>query len=445
MNDDRRRVLKATGTGLAAALAGCIGGGSGGTESTSGSDSSGGSTKLIFWNAFFDEQILEPWTNWYKETAESEHNLTLQLEPFAYEDLRKKYLTGARTGKPDMIQGVLSHISAYTKADLMEPLGDYVQNKDNFDGYYDNTLNALKYQDELYGLPLDGNGRALLYRKDILEEYGFEPPSTVEEFHEIGREINKSEDGMAGYQNCTKAGGVRAFQEWISHVYQHEDNLYAVDGDTWTVVPSADTLGVIFDNWYAQVWDADQPLADPKNLGSGWQALDSGYAKGNFAMMENGPWVKSSQAEAGPNAETILNENTAVTHLPRAENASKGTYLEVEWAGLNAQANSKDAAWKALDLYTSNESYQRFAENDPGNWATPIHQSVESTFDDEDWMPFVDVFKTGKALSFISWGSTQEAFFESMQRVAYGRADPYEEAKQFHAKLQDIAQNELKV
>ncbi|MFC6616278.1 ABC transporter substrate-binding protein [Halopenitus salinus] len=449
---DRRDYLRLAGTGLAAAFAGCAGGGgngddstpSDGTETGNGSTPEGGTT-LTYWSAFFDDEILDPWNEWYVQTVEEELNVSIDLVPFQYQDLRQNYLTGARTGTPDLIEGVLSHVSDYTKADLLEPLDESVQNKDNYDGFIDSSIDALRYQDQLYGLPLDGNGRGLLYRKDILEEYGFEPPETAQELHEIGREINQGEEDMAGYKNVTAAGDIRGFQEWISHVYQHADALYEVDGDSWTVVPSADTLGQIFDNWYYQIWAVDNPVADPNSIGTGYEQLDSAYARGNFAMCPNGPWVRSSQADAGPNSETILNEHTAVTHLPHAEGAERGTYLEVEWAGLNSHSEHMDTAWEALDIYTSTESFQLFAENDPGNWVTPIHEDIESTMDDEDWLPFTEIIETGTALAFVSWGSTREALYNSMQRVAYGESDPYNEAEQFHSTLQDIAQNEFEV
>jgi ABC-type glycerol-3-phosphate transport system substrate-binding protein len=435
--------MEVAGAGLAAILAGCSGSTNTGSNGTNAGGSSGenGSTTVVYWSSIVDDENIEPWNNWYKEQAD----VNVELQGFAYEDLQEKYLTGARTGTPDMVEGVLSHLSDYVKADLMAPLDERVGNKNNFDGYFDNTTNALRYQDALYGLPLDGNGRGLLYRKDILDKYGFDVPQTAEEFHEIGREINKNEDGMAGYQNCTKSGGIRAFQEWISHVYQQEEALYKVDGDSWTLVPSADTLGQIFDNWYAQVWAADQPLANTNNLGTGWQVLDPGYASGNFAMCPEGPWMKTAQQEASENASSILDDKTAVTHLPRGEGGEKGTYLEVEWTGINANTEKMDAAWEATDLYTSNASYQQFAEVSPGNWVTPIHDSIETTVDDEDWKPFAEVFKTGTALAFISWGSTRDALSESMQKVAYGESDPYKEGKTLHSRLQDIAQNELKV
>jgi len=34
-------------------------------------------------------------------------------------------------------------------------------------------------------------------------------------------------------------------------------------------------------------------------------------------------------------------------------------------------------------------------EWEPGEYITPVHEDVESTLDNENWMPFTDVFETG--------------------------------------------------
>lgn len=454
----RRHWMKALGVGTAAALAGCTGGDGGsaaeggaddGGSAGNGSNSDGGSSgggggksKLIMWNAAFQGDENKPWQDWYTTQFQEQYDSSINVSAFEYPDARQKYLTGGRTGDPDVIEGVLSHLSEYAKADLIEPIGDRAEGLDYFEGYVDSALEAMTYEGKLYGLPYTGNGRALVYRKDVFDELGLEPPETADEFLEVGREIKNADVDVEAFHNCTKDGSVRAFQEFMSHVYQHEDNVYKREGDSWTLVPSAETFGLVFDTFYAQVWAGDDPIANTEQLGTGWQVNDPGYLNGKFAMIECGPWLRGwttgSDINDSEKTKTILNENTAIAHLPRAEGGSKGTYLEVKPVMLNANSEQKEDAWKALSFFTSPESLAEGKKVSAGDYITPVHEDVESTLDNENWKPFLDVFETGKALSKISWGPVREAFYTHMQNVAYGKSDPYKAGKQFHSELKDL-------
>ncbi|WP_101294244.1 extracellular solute-binding protein [Halegenticoccus soli] len=438
----RRDCVRGLSVGAAATLAGCIGGSfSGGS---SGSNGSGNDKELIFWTDYFSDENDDPWEKWYKESFEEETGTNLKVAAFSYEDRRQKFLTGARSGNPDYIEGVLSHLSEFVKADLVEPIGDRAKELDYFDGYVDGAMRAMEYDGKLYGLPFTGNGRALIYRKDVFERHGLEPPQTAEEFLEVGRTINEKEDGMWAFHNCTKKGSVRAFQEWMSHVYQHEDNLYEREGDGWTLVPDAEVFAKVFDAFYYRVWAADDPIANPEQKGTGWQVNDPGFLNGQFAMIECGPWLRGwttgEEIQDAERTKALLDEKSAVAHLPRAKGGSKGTYLEVKPVMVNANSGNKDAAWEGVRRFTSPESLrkQKEAIPDSGDLATPVHEDVESTIDNENWKPLVDVFETGKPLAKISWGPVQEAFWTEMQNVVYGKKGPDAAGKDLHSQLKSL-------
>ena len=455
----RRSIVKSLGVGAGVALAGCTGsggqsdgslssGGSGSSGSSSSSSGSGGSgggggEQVLFWEYAFPNDDSPPiWKETFQEQYAASSETPLQIGRFSYEDLRQKFLTGARTGDPDAIEGVLSHLTEYVKAGHLEPIGERAQELDFIDGYVDSALDAMRYKGELYGLPYNGNGRALIYRLDILDELGQDPPETAQEFHEIGRMINAEYDDITAFHNCTKDGSVRAFQEWMSHVYQHTDQLFVPEGDSWAVNIDADTLGQIFDNWYYQVWAADEPLANPDQLGTGWQVNDPGYLNGQFAFIECGTWLRSWTTGDNINntdaTTELLNENTGVAHLPYGQGGSRGTYLEVKPVMVNANSEQKEAAWNVVSTFASPEVMDAMGEDVPGNAMTPVHEDVDSTIDNENWAPFTDVFETGRALAKIGWGPVREPFYGLMQEVAYGRTDPYEAGTQLHEELQGL-------
>lgn len=442
----RRSILKGVGTATGvSALSGCLGGnGGGGGDSGNGSNggNNNGVPEILFWIGSAQEGSPDgKFRDWYHSTFEENHDAELTISTFEYEDRRQKFLTAGRQGEPDYIEGVLSHISEYQKADLLEPVTERAQNLDHWDGFIEGAKDAVSYDGEIWGLPATGNGRALLYRNDIFEELGLEPPETAEEFHQAGRTINEEMDDIWAYHNCTQQGSVRAFQEWMSHVYQHEDNLYALNDGSWELVPNAETLGTIFNNWYAEVYASDNPIGNPDSLGTGWQVNDYGYLNGDYAMIECGPWitnmVSDDEIDDSDAATERMKENTTVTHLPHAESASKGTYLEVKALMINRHSSNIDFAWEAATLRSSLEAFEKMKEVGI-SLATPMHSEISTSIENENLAGFGDVIETARPLAKIQWGSVRTAFYEEMQPVAYGEKDPMTAGEDLHQKLDDL-------
>jgi ABC-type glycerol-3-phosphate transport system substrate-binding protein len=434
----RRSLVKTLGVGAAAGLAGC--------GALTGGGNGGGGQALMWEYGFPNTDGAEPvWRNEFEANYNERAGEDIQISRFSYEDLRQKFLTGANSGSPDAIEGTLSHLSEYTAAGHLEPLDEYAESLDHFDGYIDSTIDAMTYQGTLYGLPYTGNARALFVRQDILDELGQDVPESAEAFQEIGRMINDEYDDVVGFHNCTKDGSVRAFQEWMTHVYQHTDQLYVPDGDGWQLNVEADALGQVFDNWYYQIYAADNPVGDPDDLGTGWQTNDPGYINGNYAFIESGPWMRNwtsgENIQDSDAAADILNNQTQIAHAPHAEGASKGTFLEVKPVMVNTHSSKIEKAKMAVAAYTDPETLSEGMAQDPeasGSAMTPVHEDVESTIDNENWEPLTDIFPTGRALAKATWGPVREEFYTYMQEVAYGETDPYDAGDQFHSDLQDL-------
>lgn len=451
----RRRIVKGLGAGAGVALAGCMGGGdtttSGGDTTTSGEggdtttsdggDGGSGESPLLWipWMLGSGNTSKLP-RQYFKNQFNSSHEYDVKVGTFTYMDARKKFLTGARTGQPDAIEGLLSHRAEYAFADLLEDLGPYVENLEYFNGFKDPAIEAGKVKGSLVALPYTGNARALVYRKDIFNDLGLEPPTTGKEFLEVGRAIKDSDHDIVPYHNCTKKGSVRSFQEWISHVYQTIDGqLYEFKDGSWTMMADAEDLGKIFDTWYYQVYAADNPVGDPDDKGTGWQANDPGYLNGRYAMIPCGPWIRKwTSGENITNSErtkTILNEKTRIAPLPYPKGGTNGTFFEVKFYMMNKYSKTKDRAWEAMKYLASPE----YLNNAPAYYnATPIHDDVKADMTSPDWSAFKEAIPSGTALAPIKWGEVRKAYYENMQQVVWGRTDPYKAGEQLHASLKKL-------
>lgn len=432
---NRRSLIKSLGVGAAAGLAGC-----------SLLNRGGGGQALLWEYGFPNTDGAEPvWRNEFEANYEERAGESIEIARYAYEDLRQNFLTGAQTGDPDAIEGTLNHMGEYMAGDNLQPLDDLADSLEHFDGYLDSAIDAMTYQDTLYGLPYEGNARALFVRQDVLDELGQDAPETAEEFQQLGRLINQEYDDMTAFHNCTMSGGARSFQEWMTHVYQHTDQLYVPNGDSWSLNIDADSLGQVFDNWYYQIYAADDPIGDPDDLGTGWQTNDPGYINGNYAMVPGGTWMRNwtsgENIQNSDEAADILNNRTQIVHPPYGEGASRGTFLEIKPVMVNAHADNLENGEAAAAAYSDPETLNQGMGQDPeasGKAMTPVHEDVESTIENENWQPFTEIFETGRALAKVTWGPVREEFYTVMQEVAYGETDPYDAGDSFHETLQGL-------
>lgn len=109
-----------------------------------------------------------------------------------YQDVLKlKFSTG---DVPDVLFGGPKTYSAFVESGNIEDLTDY----SFVDRVQQNTLENVKIDGRVYGVPLDVMANVVLYNKDIFEEVGLEVPGTYSEFMEVCRKLDE-----AGYVACT--------------------------------------------------------------------------------------------------------------------------------------------------------------------------------------------------------------------------------------------------
>lgn len=417
----RRAFTAGAGIGAAASLAGCTGRLLGGGDA--------GEEDFAFWAAFWNEEHHAEFQEWYSGELEERIGRTPELTDYQYDDLQEQVITGGRTGTPDVIEGVIEHPADYVDAGLIEPLTDRMDELDFLDGYNDVALKAFEFQGEQWALPYVGNGRALVYRSDVLAEYGYEdgPPEEAQEFLELANAIYEGEDGMNGLHLTTERGEVRQTQEFLSHVYQHSDGLYAETNGGWELQADADVFERVLDTFYYQPYHGELQAIDGSAIGAGWEQNDEGYTRGDHAMIQCGPWI--TMFDDTEDQEELLYENTGITHLPQADGGERGTYVEVKPVMLNSHSDQLEDAWEALSLFIQPETVDRYGKGNPGEVLTPVHDGIESTLDNEDFEPFIEVFETGTPPAQIQWGSVRDPIYEAIENVLYEELSPAEAAR----------------
>ncbi len=365
--------------------------------------------------------------------------------PPIYQDAQQKLIVQGRRGKPDVIEGVLEGLIAYTRAKLVEPLDDRFNEWAEKDQFIPSTIKALTINGKLYGVPYNTNVRVLLYRKDLFEKYDLAPPKTWAEMLEAGATISAKESGVAGLSLTTKSGSVRTFQEFISWFFQVNggENLFVYDDASkkWTLNTTPEKLAEVLKLYHDAFFAADPSAANQNARGDDYQATDTNYVSGRSAMVPMGPWIYSYRT-TGDLAKKILEEQTGVLPLPLPPGGTQATYLEVKPIMINAYSKEKDAAWEVVKALTSKDFV---ATDNMLEGVNPPRKDVAELpeFKDDWWQQaFVAQLPTGVAIAPVNWGLVVNDITKALQKVIYDESTPEDTAKELYSALEQRVKND---
>jgi ABC-type glycerol-3-phosphate transport system substrate-binding protein len=409
---------------------------------------------LAFWNMPFVTQEVSPEyvLQWEEDAKTALPNAAVDnfYGPGKYKDQRDKFLLQAESGTPDVIEGLLEDTAAYVQKGLIEPLDERFAAWDESDQFVESTLTPVTIDGKLYGIPYNTNARAMLYRKDIFEEHGLEVPTTWGAFVETARQITELTDGEThGAYVVTEVGDPRGAQEFVSWYYQVSggEHMFDVAADgTVTYNASVDELAQVL-TLYDELFKTEGvefPAADPNVRGTGWPVEDPGYVAGQWAMVPMGPWLWGRRDESDI-AKDILENKTAITSLPVAEDGTPATYLEVKPIMLSSYSENPDQAWELIKYITSKEKMGQWLAESGGIPAREDSlQMPEFTESDIGWwlQGFANELPIAVAQAPINWGPVSEANLRAVNLVIYDEQTPEEAAQWLYDTVMELNEND---
>ncbi|HHV62467.1 MAG TPA: sugar ABC transporter substrate-binding protein [Firmicutes bacterium] len=390
--------------------------------------------ELSFWNWPFHVEPMrsEVATHFLKNVSKAVPNVTVadDFGPTTYDELRRKFILQAKTGKPDIIEGLLENVVAYKRLGLIKPVTkEFAAWSDK--GYFlKPAIDALTVDGELWGIPYVVNVRLLLYRKSILAKYGFEPPKTWDEFVKMAATISKNEPGMHGFSFTSEKGEPRVFQEFIAWYYQLNDKLFRKEGKKWVVNATPEQLEKVLSLYHDLVFSSPAPAVNPEERGIGGGAQDVGYVKGKYAMVVAGPWMVGY----GKDYPKVM-EDTGIAPLPVAPGGKQRTFMEVKPIMINKYTKNPDQAWNVVKYITSRDF---MALENSVEGANPPRTDVAALphFRNDKWQKaFVGQLNTGVVIEPLTWELPQRDIMEAVQKVIYNQATPKEAAKWLYNQL----------
>ena len=337
----RKDFLKMGGGALAGAsvlggLAGCGGG------------SSGGKTELTLWSWLPDFQAQV-------DMFEKAHkNIKVKLVNAGqgedeYEKLRTALKAGS--GAPDVVHMTFEFIPTFRQIDGLADISEFGAN-DLEDDYASWTWDQVSEGDVVYAMPWDSGPMALLYRKDIFDEYGIEVPSTWDQFAQEAEKLHKADPETYLADFTPEDGG------WILGLaWQAGARPFEVDGTKVSINMDDPAIMKVSEYW-GDLVERDIVASDPGFTNDWYRS----FAKGIYATWPTAAW--------GPVfLEGVAGESKGkwrAAPLPQWEEGADassnwgGSTLAVTTQSENAEAAAQLAMWlthdpKPTELYTTKQ------------------------------------------------------------------------------------------
>ena len=272
-----------------------------------------------------NKEVLPAWTA-------AQPNVKVEALAVPFDQLKNKYSTEAATGGgPDLLIGPLDWVGELATGELIAPL-DELATADILKPYVPSTVDALKFDGKLYGMPESFECVALYYNKSMMPT----PVANTKDLLTAAGAAPADTYAMALYSD---------FYHPVGFLFGFGAKLF--DADYNCTLNSPET--VAFLNWIKQF--GNTPGLFQQNDDG---AISSLFKEGKAASVVNGPWAVGDY-------KGTLGDNLAVAPLPKISEAGDATpapFLGVKHIMMNANTTGDQAklAFAFMQFFTGADS-----------------------------------------------------------------------------------------
>lgn len=385
-------------------LAGCGGGGDSkeapeetGGESTEEKGAEEGDVELSmwFWGSTAEQQaaLSENLVDKFNEEHPGYH-LTVEYRSSVNKDMA--VALSADEGPDIIYESSPSLALTYIQAGKYVNLDAYAEQYGWKDKLLDCMYDSGVYEGSLYSIPMGMNIIGMVYNKDVLEENGWEVPTTVDELTAIMDEA--MEKGL--YGSVTGNKGWQPTNEDYTSLFLNSfggaDNVYKAltDEIPWTdptMVGAIETSA----EWYQKGY-----------LGTDYLSLD--WADSAMLLAEGRAPFFFGPLKFIQNLMDYAEEDKfGFTAFPAASDEIPATYT-VGATGLlaiNEKSEHKDVCAEFLDMLMTTEFVKEMAQDWPGYWAVPLKDLSSIDTSDMSGLPLMFMDGVAEACKAIDEGN----------------------------------------
>jgi N,N'-diacetylchitobiose transport system substrate-binding protein len=284
------RLLLAALCAVSVAIAAC---GGNDESSTSGKASTATPAKL---SGSIDVWIMDPGSpkiqgvvKSYATSFEAAHpgtKVNIDFVPWA--QAHDKFTTSIAGGKtPDVAEMGTTWTPEFADEGAFEQVG-----KPKSGQYVSSLVDAATLDGKVWGKPWYAGSRALIYRKDILQKAGVQPPKTWDDLLAASKAIKAKVPGVypIGYTGLTE-------HMYLPTIWQAGGEIAKQDGSSWTSelnTPQAVKAIQFYTDFYKEGLSPKAAI--------GWEEPDAqtAFINGDIAMLIGGGWTYNSIIQTKP-------------------------------------------------------------------------------------------------------------------------------------------------
>jgi multiple sugar transport system substrate-binding protein len=335
-------------------------------------------------------------------------DITIRMEVTVSDGLPQRVLTALQSGAPpDIIEVQHGWVNGYAQNDLIVPLDDTIQDKEDFAPA---VIENVSWDGKLWGSPYRMETHGFIYNKGMFAAAGLDPNAPPETWDDlIAAATALSKDGKYGFA-ITGGGemGNTIFRS-LPFIWMNGGNFMSDDMTTATVnSPEAVAAVKFYTDFFLNGLSPDSTLSN------------DGTANRRLFIAESVASYQSGQFDIA----SIRNENPAIDigvgMLPHPAGKQTASIVGGWSYVVPKDARNPEDAKKFLQFMNTSETQAFFTDT------FPVRQSAMSAerFQDPILVPFRDQLAFARpAPIHKNWVQIQQAYFDGVQRILTGEQD----------------------
>jgi len=394
---------------LAAGLSACgsdaeQGGAVEAADCTAITDGSADGEKLTVWIMEGTNPDATPFFDAVSKEFEEQTGAELDVQFVPWADAKAKFdkaITGDQT--PDVAEVGTTWTGEFAENGALVDLSECVEEADLGDDLVDGlveagTTRAGGDEEGLYGMPWYAGIRSIVYRTDVFQEAGVQPPTSWDELVTVGKKLKQANPKMmvlpipgdsmfSVFPFVWGAGGEIATEG--------EDGTWQAEIDS----PESQE-GISFYTDLALKEGFSTPAA------STWNEADvsDAFTRGDAAMMIGGSWTPAAVVEANPKLEGKI----GAFPIPGKDGGVAPSFLGGSHLDMFTTAENQALAWSFIEMMTTGEFAQRWSEESTYFPGTKSLMEELQNSDDPLVAPFAEQVAEGRSVPVTSaWGDVE--------------------------------------
>ncbi|WP_251045836.1 sugar ABC transporter substrate-binding protein [Oceanobacillus sp. ISL-73] len=296
------------------------------------------------------EGNIGQFNQWKARSSEFTEETGIEVEfiGIPYESLLDRILAEGISGKPTF--DLVTHLDVMgpSLSTFLEPLNEYAD-ADFFDRFPDSIVELSTFEDKIYSVPLRANAQILLYRKDVFEDLGIDPPKTWEDLEAAGDIITEETD-MSAITPYFKAGkNGQNLSIWATYLWGNGAEI--LDENNQPVFNSPE--GIAATEQYIDL--LRDGLAPKGAVSFDEQESRTHFKQGRSAMWIGWWWVYSDFNESDSSAEEVRG-NVGFTTVPTWEGGEQVSGISTFPIAMMESSKKKEEAWKFIEWLSRPEN-----------------------------------------------------------------------------------------